>query len=99
MSRGFLKRIIPFAVALTLGLFIASFFVTVAAPRFNFKRSHSTRKYRETRAMERENQRLQEQISRQQMRIAELERKRTMDFESDFEPLPPPIPTAPRRVR
>lgn len=94
-----LKRIIPFAAALTLGLFVASFFVTVAAPKFNFKRNYENRGYRKMRSIERDNQRLQEQINRQQLRIRELESRQTMDFESDFEPPLPPMPVAPKRIR
>lgn len=99
MSKCLLKRIIPFAAALTLGLFVASFFVTVAAPRFNFKRNHSSRKYRNSRSLERDNQRLQEQIRQQQIRIEELETRRTIEFENSFEIPPPPMPVAAPRAR
>lgn len=99
MSMCLVKRIIPFAAALTLGLFVASFFVTVSAPRFNFKRNYDNRGYKNKRSLERDNQRLQEQIRQQQLRIEELETIQTADFESRFEPVPPPPPTVSRRTR
>lgn len=100
MSMCLVKRIIPFAAALTLGLFVTSFFVTVAAPQFNFKRNYSSRKYRDYREMQQlrnENLRLQEELRQQKRKTEELEIRRTMNFEDDFETLPPPV--APRRIR
>jgi len=35
--QGFLKRVVPFFLTFAAGLFIASFFVTIAAPTFQFK--------------------------------------------------------------
>lgn len=102
ISKGLIKRFLPFAVALTLGLFVASFFVTVAAPRFNFnfKRNYSSRKYREVRDLEYKKQRLEEEVRRQQNRIAELEMRQRMDSDSDFDAVnPPPMPIAPARTR
>lgn len=97
------KRIIPFAAALALGLFVASFFVTVAAPRFNFKRNHENRGFRKMRSLERDNQRLQEQIKQQQLRIEELETGRTIYLENNFDgsefPVAPPAPPVVRRDR
>ena len=37
--KGFIKRVVPFFLTFAVGLFIASFFVTIAAPRFEFKRN------------------------------------------------------------
>ncbi len=36
--QGFIKRILPFFLTFAVGLFVASFFVTIAAPSFQFKR-------------------------------------------------------------
>lgn len=101
MSKCLLKRIVPFAAALVLGLFVASFFVTVAAPQFNFKRNNYPRKNREVRQLKDENLRLNDELRQAKRKIAELEMRRTMSFENDFEtevPLAPP-PSVPRRVR
>lgn len=93
------KRIVPFAAALTLGLFVASFFVTVSAPRFNFRRNQENR-YRKMQYLERDNQRMQEQIRRQQSRIEELETRRTADFENSLDETElPPAPSVSRRTR
>jgi hypothetical protein len=35
--KGLFKRVVPFFLTFALGLLVASFFVTVAAPSFNFK--------------------------------------------------------------
>ncbi|MBA2620175.1 MAG: hypothetical protein H0U87_03130 [Acidobacteria bacterium] len=35
-SKNFIKRIVPFFLAFAVGLFIASFFITIAAPTFRF---------------------------------------------------------------
>ncbi len=62
-SKGFFKRIVPFFLTFAVGLFIASFFVTVAAPNFRF--NNGLRRHREYhRAMEFENQRLREENAR-----------------------------------
>lgn len=79
MSKEFLKRVVPFAAALVLGLFVASFFVTVAAPKFSFKRSERQhRKHREIRELKRENERLRESLAEAQMRLADIEMKQAM---------------------
>ncbi len=62
-NKGFFKRIVPFFLTLSVGLFIASFFVTVAAPSFQF--NNRARRHREYhRTMEFENQRLREENAR-----------------------------------
>ncbi len=62
-NKGFFKRIVPFFLTFTVGLFIASFFITVAAPSFQFNnRSRRHREYHRT--MEFENQRLREENRR-----------------------------------
>lgn len=68
--QGFLKRVLPFFLTFAVGLFIASFFVTIAAPSFQFqnrgwKRNH--RQYDRQREIEierlrEENMRLQNQL-------------------------------------
>jgi len=92
-SKSLLKRFLPFAAALVLGLFVASFFVTITAPSFNFKRSYKVRKYREIRNLRFENQRLREELRQQRLRTAQIEMNRNVEFERDFNNLvPPPAP-------
>ena len=63
--KGFVKRIIPFFLTFAVGLFIASFFVSIAAPNFQFKRSNWKRNHRQyDRQMELEIQRLREENMR-----------------------------------
>lgn len=70
-----LKRFVPFFAALTIGLFVASFFVTVAMPRFRAERhGHNHRNFRY--GMKMENDRLREENESLRRRIAELEEKR-----------------------
>jgi hypothetical protein len=58
--KGFLKRFAPFFISLALGLFVASFFVTIAVPNVRFNRGwRNHREYH--RRMEFENQRLKEE--------------------------------------
>ncbi len=39
------KRLLPFFVTFMLGLFIASFFVTLSAPNIRYKRNYEPRNY------------------------------------------------------
>lgn len=83
------KRFVPFFLTFTLGLFVASFFVSIAAPSFQFK--NRGWKYREYKRMKCENDRLRERVQR-------LERERLSaetDFEMNLNVPPPPLPPAP----
>lgn len=98
----FLKRFVPFLLALGLGLFVASFFVSIALPNVRVTRKwRSHREYHRT--MEFENQRLRHENCRLRR---EAMRNRVQDRNADFDsslqelvPPPPPIPVAPRRVK
>jgi len=68
------KRVAPFALTLTIGLFIASFFVTVAAPNFQFKRGFS-KHHEYHKRMKSENKRLREENIRLKNRLAEMEKR------------------------
>lgn len=60
--KGFFKRLVPFFLTFAAGLFITSFFVTIAAPSFQFKNRNWKRNHRQyDRQMELENQRLREE--------------------------------------
>ncbi|MBK7513236.1 MAG: hypothetical protein IPI76_13355 [Chloracidobacterium sp.] len=45
-TKGFIKRIVPFIGAFSLGLFIASFFVTIGGGRFGNRHRGMNREYK-----------------------------------------------------
>ena len=98
--KGFLKRALPFFLTFSVGLLVASLFVTVAAPNFNFKkRGHRCREYRENSRLRTEidNLRRDNELLRQQVVDADNGVKTIYirpDFDSDV--LPPPPPPAPK---
>ena len=92
-----IKRIAPFLLTFAVGLFIASFFVTVTAPNFEFKRGGFKRhreydRQREARIndLERENNCLKK-------RLAETE-QRDWVLDRDLDVPPPPPPTMPMKT-
>ena len=90
--KSVIKRIAPFFLTFAVGLFIASFFVTVAAPSFQFRRGFN--KHREMdRQMQSENQRLRDENERLKNRLNEIER-RDWVLETDID-IPPPPSVAP----
>ncbi len=93
---GVVKRIVPFFLTFAAGLFIASFFISIASPSFNFPRSRS-HKYREMQRIRQDYERVKRENAelRQQLEEArkngELRLLGDPDFRS-FEPPPPPPP-------
>jgi len=86
---GLVKRFVPFLIAFSIGLFIASFFVSVAAPSFQFK--NRGWKQREYHRIKQENQRLRQ-------RNEQLEREKNRansEFEMNLDVPPPPMPPLP----
>ena len=79
--QGFIKRVLPFFLTFAVGLFIASFFVTIAAPSFQFKnrgwRNH--RQYHQR--IESENQQLREE----NMRLKNEAQQRRGEVSGTFE--------------
>ncbi len=64
-SKGFIKRVLPFFLTFAVGLFIASFFVTIVAPTFQFQNRGWRRNHRQyDRQREAEIQRLREENMR-----------------------------------
>ena len=60
--QGFVKRVVPFFLTFAVGLFIASFFVTIAAPTFQFQNRGWRKNHRQyDRQREAEIQRLREE--------------------------------------
>jgi hypothetical protein len=102
---GFFKRIGPFFLTFAAGLFIASFFVTISTPNFNFRRGSN--KYREVQRLRNENQELKRSNYELRRLNEELRRNVTESvvvapgefpgFEADVPP--PPPPRAPRHAR
>lgn len=95
--KGFFKRIVPFFLTFAVGLFIASFFVSIAAPNFQFGRKF--RKHRQYhRTMESKIQRLNAENARLKRELSEKDRRYNLDYAfdeyNDFV-VPPPPPIAP----
>ena len=90
---GLVKRIAPFFLTFALGLFVASFFVSIALP--NVRVNRGWKKHREYhRKIEFENQRLREENFR--LKREAMERKAQLDINiediNDLVPPPPPLP-------
>ena len=95
--KGFIKRVFPFFLTFAVGLFIASFFVTIAAPSFQFKNRNWRSNHRQYHIrIESENQRLRDENLRLRNQLAEKERQSFAvhpAFDSDLAvPPPPPVP-------
>ena len=99
--KGFIKRIVPFFLTFAVGLFIASFFVTIAAPSFQFKNRNWKRNHRQyDRQIEAENQRLRDENLRLRNQLAEMERHE-FTIQPAFDGVsipPPPAPPVPNVV-
>ncbi|MGI8641223.1 MAG: hypothetical protein ACR2MG_14905 [Pyrinomonadaceae bacterium] len=93
--RGFVKRVVPFFLTFAVGLFIASFFVSISAPNFQFRRDfRNHREYHRT--MESKIQRLSEENSRLKRELSERDKREMTNyaFENDFD-IPPRVKNAP----
>lgn len=95
-SKNFIKRILPFFLTFAVGLFVASFFVTIAAPTFKFSlRGERYRRHQEYhRTMELENQRLREDKARLQNQLSGMEDSSGL-YSDGFGVPPPPMPPMP----
>lgn len=101
-----LKRIAPFFITLAVGLFVASFFVSIALPNFQINRGSRWRHREYDRQLRIEVQQLREENLRlkqrnSEVRIINIERP-NIDSRNDVDlmvPPPPPMPVAPREVR
>lgn len=88
----FIKRFFPFLLTFGAGLLIASFFVTVAVPGFQFKRGEG--RHKKFRYYKNENERLRRENERLKREIAEREAMTSSD-EVMFLDVPPPPPMPP----
>lgn len=96
MFVGVLKRVVPFLLTFAAGLFIASFFVSIASPSsFSFPRRHH--KFREMNRLREENRELK--LANEQLRKQLEESRNTSVTGYSFEEMPnePPPPPPPRR--
>lgn len=105
--KGLLKRIAPFFITLAFGLFVASFFVSIALPNFRINRGSRWRHREYDRQLRLEVQQLREENLRLkqqdglEIRTVIVERPNS-EFKSKVDrmvPPPPPMPVAPRPVR
>ena len=101
LYKGVLTRVLPFFLTFAAGLFIASFFISIATPSFNIpRRSH---KYREVQRLRYENQELKRsnwelrKELNEARRAAEARNAVNNEFHSLELDVPPPPP--PPRVR
>ncbi len=78
-SKGFIKRMLPFFATFAVGLFIASFFVSITAPTFrkngHGKRHHEMKRLRyENEQLRNENLRLKNELENQSFTMSEIPR-------------------------
>lgn len=101
---GIIKRAVPFVITLAVGLFIASFFVSLASPSFNGFRKNGESRWSKYRELKQENRRLRSENQRLRDQIGELavpstwydksckkrKPKREDAFRSDLDRMVPP---------
>ena len=80
---GLFKRFVPFALTFAAGLFIASFFVSIALPEGNWRSRRGFNKRMEIERLQAENQQLRDQLRLERVQNEELRRTR-MDENLDF---------------
>jgi len=110
---GLLKRFVPFFLTFAAGLFIASFFVSIALPEGNWRSRRGFNKRQEFQRLQIENQELRDQLRLERIQNEELRRMRgseNLDFvipdavppvsleEPHHPPAPPKRPKQPRFV-
>ena len=93
---GIFKRVVPFLLAFTTGLFIASFFVTITAPSFgNSRRQVRIREMQRVRMevedLRQERIRLQQEVENLRSERRELWGQKLQDGELPLAVPPPPI--------
>ncbi|MEO8074314.1 MAG: hypothetical protein ABI686_13830 [Acidobacteriota bacterium] len=94
--KGFFNRIVPFFLTFTVGLFIASFFVSIAAPNFRFPmRGERRRHFERDRMMEFENQRLNEENLRLRKQLQGVNKVNIKNLKYDYDLDVPPVPLMP----
>jgi hypothetical protein len=98
LSKAVFKRVVPFLLSFVAGLFIASFFVSLAVPDLSgFRRGPS--KMREYRKVKMENEDLRRDNCRLKKELEAARSERNASFESlppdiNLAVPPPPLPVA-----
>ncbi len=101
---GFIKKVVPFFLTFAIGLFVASFFVSIAVPNFKIPNRGWRRHQQYHQRIETENQRLREKNLRIDRELAEIKRELAekerseviLSSDGNFDvPPPPPMPPAP----
>ena len=88
---GLFKRIIPFALTFAVGLFLASFFVSIALPCAGWRDERRMNRANEFKQLRMDYERLQEKYRSVQRENEEL-RKRASDWDDGFmEDAVPPV--------
>lgn len=89
----FIKRFFPFLLTFGAGLLVASFFVTVSAPKFNFGKRYEGR--HKNRFYKNESERLKRENERLKRELAEKDAINSSDEIMLLEVPPPPMPPMP----
>lgn len=90
---GFIKKVVPFFLTFTVGLFVASFFVSIAVPNFKIPNRGWKGHQQYHQRIESDNQRLREINLRLERALAEREEEIVLSGDSNFD-VPPPAPIA-----
>ncbi len=106
-SKGLFKRILPFFATFAVGLFIASFFVSISGPRFGLG-ERRMRRFEEMQRIRVDNEELRNENLRlrnemESMRFGSGERRQFQfhmdEMTSPDVSVPVPLPPPPPRVR
>ena len=93
--KEFLKRVAPFFLTFARGLFIASFFVSIAAPNFSFKSRNWRQNHRQYhQKIESENRRLKDENIRLKKELSEKEKLEAIVSEIEYTDAPLRAPKA-----
>jgi hypothetical protein len=102
MLMSWVKRFVPFFLTFILGLFVASFFVSVGFPKINkFERRgyHRHSEYNCPLRYERNNLRFELENLRRENERLRGEKRLNFDIDIEEVPLPPIPPPPPSRIR
>jgi hypothetical protein len=102
---GLLKRFVPFLLTFAAGLFIASFFVSIAIPEASWRSRRGFNRFQEMQRLQVENDNVRQENLRLKMENDAL-RRNAEDWDRDVLPLVPPVdfeehhpPSPPKRPK
>ena len=104
-SKGLFKRILPFFATFAVGLFIASFFVSLSGPRFGFgerrmRRFEEMQRIRvDNEELRNENLRLRNELESMRFGSGGMRQFQMDEMTAPDVNLPVPLPPAPPRLR